>query len=77
MDRLKVQCTNIACKKIIDAREKQTHIKIYHPNYRSLISTAKNYPHLDRFMTPKEIVKSLFIEITINKNADLEGSNGF
>lgn len=72
-----VQCSNIACKKIIDAREKETHIRIYHPNYRSLITTAKNYPDIDPFMTPKEIVKSLFIELTNNKNADLEESNGF
>jgi len=69
-----VQCSNIACKKIIDVREKEIHIKIYHPNYRSLIFAENNYPNIDRYMTPKEIVKSLFIEIK-NDNADFEGSN--
>lgn len=74
MDKLIVQCSNIACKKIIDVREKEIHLKIYHPNYRSLIFAGKNYPNIDRYMTPKEIVKSLFMEIK-NDNADLEGSN--
>lgn len=74
MDRLIVQCNNIGCKKIIDVREKEIHLKIYHPNYRSLIFTENNYPNIDRYMTPKEIVKSLFMEIK-NNNADLEGSN--
>lgn len=55
-----VICKNIACKKILDEREKQIHLKIYHPNYQSLIRTNLNYPEIDQFLTPKNIVEKLF-----------------
>jgi len=55
-----VQCKNITCKKIIDAREKDIHLKVFHPNYISLVKSAKYYPDLNRFMTPKEIIERVF-----------------
>ncbi len=55
-----VICKNITCKKIIDEREKQIHIKIFHPNFRSLIKTTGIYPEIDQWLTPKDIVKKLF-----------------
>ena len=64
-----VQCMNKSCNKVIDVREKQIHIKIYHPNFLSLARTTKDHNNVDRFMTPKEIVKLLFTEIK-NKNGD-------
>jgi len=69
---LLVRCNNKACLKVIDHREKQTHIKIYHPNFLSLVRSTNLYDNTDRFMTPKEIIKSLF---TKTNNADLEGIN--
>lgn len=54
-----VICKNITCKKIIDEREKQIHIKIFHPHFQSLINITV-YPEIDQFLTPKEVVKKLF-----------------
>ena len=71
---MKVRCMNKACMKVIDVREKQIHLKIYHPNYISLIRTLKLYDDLDRYKTPKQIVKLLFTEIK-SKNGYSEGTN--
>lgn len=59
-----VQCKNITCNKIIDAREKQIHLKVFHPNYISLAKTTNSYPDLNRFMTPKEIIERVFEVVT-------------
>lgn len=55
-----VICKNMTCKKIIDEREKQIHIKIFHPHFQSLLNTTGIYPEIDQFLTPKEVVKKLF-----------------
>ncbi len=59
-----VQCNNITCKKLMDVRLKQDHIKIYHPNFLSIARSTDCYPELNRFMTPREIIKNLFEVIT-------------
>lgn len=73
-DKLKVRCMNKACMKVIDEREKQIHLNIYHPNYISLARTLNLYDDLDRYKTPKQIVKLLFTEIKI-KNGYSERIN--
>ena len=65
---------NKSCNKVIDVREKQIHIKIFHPNFLSLVRSTNLYQNADRFMTPKQIVKLLFTEIK-NKNGYSEGTN--
>ncbi|MCP6727252.1 MAG: hypothetical protein KJI69_04450 [Patescibacteria group bacterium] len=55
---------NTSCNKIIDVREKEIHLKVFHPNYISLVRTTKNYPDLNRFMTPKQIIQSVFEVVT-------------
>lgn len=47
----------------MDVRLKEDHIKIYHPNFLSLAMSTRSYPDLNRFMTPKQIVKKLFEEV--------------
>jgi len=71
---MKVRCMNKACLKVIDVKEKELHVKIYHPNYRSLFATTSIYYNADRFKTPKEIVKLLFSEIISNGNLEAKSN---
>jgi len=71
--KLQVKCMNNSCQKVIDVREVETHLKIFHPNFISLVRTTKIYDNIDRFKTPKEIVKLLFTEI--NKSGYSEGTH--
>jgi len=55
-----VICKNKSCQKIIDQREIEVHIRIFHPHFMSLIRTTSNYPEISRLLTPKQLVQKLF-----------------